>query len=174
MIDPHGSLVEETLRFDLFHKQPSKLVYLHPRLDDCHRLGINPFYKPVVPYYKAELYASRWTFAFLKLLGSHTLSMQMETLLKPVLTALFNSGYSDFTTLKNCFTAEADDNNFQKIIGKASPVIQDFLQQAFHDPRYNTTKSSIYTRLQHFMNYGVLHDLFNGQQTLDIQEELQQ
>lgn len=174
MLDPHGSLVEETLCLDLFHKQPSKLVYLHPRLDDRYRLRINPFYKPVVPYHKAELYASRWTFAFLKLLGSHTLSMQMETLLKPVLTVLFSSGNSDFKTLKNCFIVEADDSNFQKIVSKASPIIQEFLQRAFHDPRYNTTKSSIYTRLQHFMNYGVLHDLFNGKQTVNIQEELQQ
>ena len=148
-------------------------MYVDPTLDKKHRLGINSFYKAHYPR-TAELYADWRTYAFLRLLGNHSLSLQMETLLKPVLIAVFCHPKAEFTTLQQLFTLEANDPVFQKIIASAPDITQNFLKGEFHSNFYARTKSSLYSRLQHFMNYSVLHQLFNGKQTVDIGKELAQ
>jgi len=173
VIDPHGTLVEQVLAFDCFHKNPNSFVYLDPSIDTQYRLGINPFYKKKYPH-TAELYADWRADAFMKLLGNHKLSMQMETLLKPALMVVFCREKSDFETLQQLFVLTSDDPIFQELIESAPPITKRFLQGAFHDPRYQNTKISIYTRLQYFNNYRILNELFNGVQTIDIGDELAQ
>ena len=168
LLDPHGNLVEEALQFDHWKQHPEKLVYLHPTLDAKFQLGLNPFEASCKTRQDAERKSARWCYAFLRLLGDQKLSMVMQTLLKPVLSLLFYAPWADFETLKDFFIRESTDTRFQKWVQYAPRHTQAFLNGAFQDSRYKVTKMAIYTRLQHFMNYGVLQSLFNGSQTLDL------
>ncbi len=91
VLDPHGQLTENCLRFQMNQKNPDRVVYLNPTLDLKQIPCINPFRVTTPNLHQAQIMAQERTYVFLQLIGNSTLSLQMQTILEPVLTALFLS-----------------------------------------------------------------------------------
>jgi len=99
-----------------------------------------------------------------------TLSMQMSTILEPVLTTLIQTGGRDLSDV----LVFLDDNRNQAWVEKGcqstNPFHAQFFQYQFYNPEYNRTKLSLLTRLQKLFNKPVFAQSVMGKSTISIQD----
>lgn len=172
VLDPHGALAEECLGFCTHQKGLDKIVYIDPSYDHTLTPCINPLWKPVTSIHQAQVLAQERTHAFLQLLHNSTLSLQMQVLLEPTLTALLLTGKHDISTLQQWMNADKDNPYFKNIICKLPSVVKHFFDNGFYDKRYTISKNSIYTKLQALLNHQVLYEMLTGKQSFDLDAEL--
>ncbi len=172
VLDPHGQLTETCLCFQMNQKNSDRVVYLNPVLDLKQIPCINPFWVVVPNLHQAQIMAQERTYAFLQLIGNSTLSLQMQTILEPVLTALFLAEQQELSTLQRRMKAEETDSYFEILIDRLPPILKNFFKEGFYDKRYALSKTSIYTKIQSIQNHEILFHMLNGRPTLDLEKEI--
>lgn len=174
LLDPHGDLATEVLKFRLNRLKPERVLYIDPVWETDTIPCINPFWQRVTDPVMIDVMASQFAKTFSELISEVGLSLQMETLLKPCLSVLFEKGGCGISDLQ----AFMDDSQNHKWVelGKASnfSVYRQFFSNAFQNKKYAATKLAIYTRLQHLQNNNRFYYMMNGASTLNFKSEMNQ
>ncbi len=172
-VDPHGDTAEELARFKE-HKKTDRLIYIDPYLDG--RGGrvptINPLELNDLSPQNTDIVAQALVSAFNQLLQSTTLTVQMEALLVPCLTVLFNRKGSTLLDLQRFLNDERNEDLVN--LGKRSTneAHRNFFRHRFYERTFAPTKASISTKLQSLLNSQTFFHLTVGKSTLDIEEAL--
>ena len=174
LLDPHGDLAGEILKFRLNTLKPQRVVYIDPVWENGKTPCINPFWQKVSNPALIDLLAGQFAKTFAELVADATLSLQMEAVLKPCLAVLLEHGESSLMDLQ-VFMNDSQ-NEYWVELGKKSSfgVYRQFFQTAFLNKKYATTKLAIYTRLQHLQNNYNFFYLMNGKNTIDLNKEIEQ
>lgn len=173
LMDPHGDIAAQTARFKE-HKTGNTLILMDPSLKAGFTPCINPLDIGKHPSPQSINYmAECLTEVFKDIVGAEsTLTTNMETLLKAVLTVLL---IREGSTLKDLQTFLRDDENAELVqfAMEHSPIGQrHFFQGAFYDRSFSPTKAALYTKLQSLLNSEVFYNLTIGQSTLDLREAM--
>ena len=174
LLDPHGALAGELLKFSLNSPKPQRLVYIDPVWEEGKTPCINPFWQKITNPAFIDLLAGQFAKTFAELVADAALSLQMEAVLKPCLAVLLEHGEASLKDLQ-VFMNDSQ-NEYWVELGKKSSfgVYRQFFQTAFLNKKYAATKLAIYTRLQHLQNNYNFFYLMNGKNTLDLNKEIQQ
>ena len=174
LLDPHGDLAGEILKFRLNTLKPQRVVYIDPVWEEGKTPCINPFWQKVSNPAIIDLLAGQFAKTFAELVADAALSLQMEAVLKPCLAVLLAHGESSLKDLQ-VFMNDSQ-NEYWVELGKKSSfgVYRQFFQNAFLNKKYAATKLAIYTRLQHLQNNYNFFYLMNGKNTIDLNKEIQQ
>lgn len=176
VIDPHGDLVEEMLRKEIFkssNPEGKRLVYIDPKMFSERKADLSPSINPFdVPNDEdsIEVVAQNITGVFEQLIRDTGLSLQMRTLLIPCISVLLRKGNSSIRELQ---TFMDDDRNSHLVsLGKSSPQKdhRDFFHNGFHHKNYSVTKQSLYTKIQSLLNYRVFADFIARPSTINLEE----
>ncbi len=141
VIDPHQSHVDNILSFPMIQENKSKTAYFSlwdPNYLPC----INPLYDKIDSAVQIDMMAGELSYVLSQVMGN-VLTTQMETLLKPIISAMLSSEGWGLGTLQKLFTLEKDDPEFQRWIYKAPSHVKSFIDQSFHDPRYLVVKDEL-------------------------------
>lgn len=173
VLDPHGQLVQDCLRFQTDQKQLDRIIYIEPWNQSFQIPCINPFREKAAHIQQAEVMAQERTYAFLQLIGNASLSLQMKTILEPCLTSLFLNGQQELATLQKRMKADMWDAYFENLTSNLPPILKKFFEDGFYDKRYALSKNSIYTKIQSIQNHDILFHMLNGRQTINLEKEIQ-
>jgi hypothetical protein len=172
MLDPHGDISSELLALRLNLKNPSRLWYIDPYLDTEKIPCINPFWDKITDPILVDLLSQQWAKAFCELIPETGLTLQMQTILKPCLSVLFEKGECGLTDLQHFMD---DTQNKQLVISgtqSTNVVFRNFFESAFLDKKYSTTKLAIYTRLQYLLNNYRFYQMMNGPCSIDLKKAM--
>lgn len=172
VIDPHGDFAEDVARFDL-NRSGERLVFLDPRLSGGVAPCFNPFDVPD-EYRTPEILdamADNLAETFVEMLKTSGLTVQMRSLLKPILTTLLLRPGSDITDIPDFFDQERNG----ELMGFAfrslsNPGQIDFLRRAFHGENYAASKAGISARVHALTNSLTFHDTMVGPATIRLHE----
>lgn len=172
VIDPHGDLAEDVARFDL-NRSGKRLVFLDPRLSPGVAPCFNPFDVPA-EYRTPEIVdamADNLAETFVEMLKTSGLTVQMRSLLKPILTTLLLRPGSNITDVLDFFDPERQGELMGFALRNLSnPGQIDFLRRDFHGENYAASKAGITARIRALTNSLTFHDTMIGPATVRIHE----
>lgn len=179
LLDPHGDLAEEVVRFTENYKNED-LIYLHPSLDSKYTMTINPF--EIKAEDKTEqsidILAQELLNVFKMILGT-SLTLPMESVLLPCITAVIYlnnpliENYSGLETLQRFMDDTKNDDLIKFAIENLSNINHKiFFKTAFKNKNFSVTKQALYTKIQTLLNSKVFSNLVTGRSTLNLEDEL--
>ena len=174
LLDPHGDLAEEILKFRLNELKPERIVYIDPHREKGKIPCINPFWQRVADPTMIDLLSQQFAKTFSELLSEAGLSLQMETILKPCLSVLLEQGECGLQDLQ-IFMDDTQNEHWVEL-GKQSSfsVYRKFFETAFLKKKYAPTKLAIYTRLQHLQNNYSFYHMMNGESQFNLKSLMKQ
>ncbi len=173
-LDPHGDISENLFSLRLNIQDPSRIWYIDPQLDSGKVPCLNPFWKKIKDPILLDLLSQQWAKAFSELIPEAGMSLQMEAILKPCLSVMFERGACGLADLQ-AFMDDSVNGKWVDLGKKSShPVFRNFFEQAFMNRKYAPTKLAIYTRLQLLLNNRSFYDLMNGESSIDLKKGMQQ
>lgn len=177
LLDPHGDLAEEILRFKLNAIQEDRILYIAP--EPRQSPVLNPLQLPLslsakekeelIPLFSVELAR-----IFQEMMGGTSqLSLQMEALLIPCVSTLLRKGDSSLSELQR-FMDDKENQDLVKLGQKSPhPNHRIFFQTAFvENSSYRLTKQSIYTKIQSLLNSPIFYHFTEGKSSVDLEEVL--
>ena len=175
LIDPHGDLAEEVRDFGLNILHPERLVYVDPFFHADFTPTINPLETDETDEEKIDLIVQNLTLVFQDLIKDSALSLQMEALLNPCLSVMLKrkgSTLEDLQELMGSGKSTTKDEIVQLGLQSKNKAHRKLFREAFVDEpkKYNSTKSSIFMRLQSLLNTSVFQRLTCGKSTIDLKE----
>ncbi len=173
LIDPHGDISEKLLSLRINLKKPERIWYIDPQWSSKNAPCINPFWKKIHDPILVDLLSQQWAKAFSELIPEAGMSLQMETLLKPCLSVLFQKGECGLIDLQNFMDDTQNEIWVEQGKKSKNPVFRSFFEQAFLNKKYALTKLAIYTRLQHLMNNFAFYKMMNGKSSIDFKKGMQ-
>ena len=174
LLDPHGDLAEEILKFRLNQLKPERIVYIDPHWEKGKIPCINPFRQRVSDPILIDLMSQQFAKTFSELISEAGLSLQMETILKPCLSVLLEQGACGLQDLQVFMD---DTQNYKRVeLWKQSSfsVYRQFFETAFLKKKYAPTKLAIYTRLQHLQNNYSFYHMMNGKSQFNLKSLMKQ
>lgn len=178
IIEPHGDLCEEVAKFkenavtENGFIRSKNLIYIDPALDDEYTPSINPFQLRDKSEKNIDAVSQALTSAFEELLKSSGLSLQMQVVLIPCISVLLRM---ENATIRDLRTFMDDENNSPLVnLGKQSPNEEHriFFRDRFHAKAYDSTKQSIYTKIQSLLNSPSFANFIGKPSTFDLEEVL--
>ena len=183
LLEPHFDLTSELVSLRaLWKKAGKKLVYLDPALSQTEAMltdseqdqneytfSINPFdiaegQEYTIPYLVEEL-----SHAFFNIINSDE-TFQMEALIEAAVETLLRRPDSDITDLKRFMDDSNNEDLVQFAINNLEGERLDIMKHRFmNDGKLQTTKSSIYYRLQSILGKKEFLQCLTGKRTCDIQ-----
>jgi len=172
VVDPHGDLAEDVARFAL-NRSGERLVFLDPRLAP----GVTPCFNPFdIPdeYRTPEIVdaiADNLADTFVEMLKTAGLTVQMRSLLKPILTTLLLRPGSDILDILDFFDQERNGELMAFAFSHlTNPGQIDFLRRDFHGENYATSKAGISARIRALTNSLTFYDTMIGPATVRLHE----
>lgn len=178
VMEPHGQLVEELRNLHINKEQRERLIYIDPFLDDNY----TPIINPLELANKAErqdeqlvdTYSQNLTKAISELIEGTSLSAQMEAVLHPCISTLLRKGNSSLYELQRFMLDDENDDLVE--LGKQSPnrSHQTFFKNTFKSKGkgaktgYQTTKQSIYTKLQKLLGTRAFSRVTTGHSLVNL------
>ncbi|MDD2984749.1 type IV secretory system conjugative DNA transfer family protein, partial [Flavobacterium sp.] len=174
LLDPHGDISEKLFSLNLNIENPSRLWYIDPSWDVEKIPCLNPFWNKVKDPVLVDLLSQQWAKAFSELIPEAGMSLQMEAVLKPCLSVMFQNGKCGLLDLQ-LFMDDAQNEKWVEL-GKHSshPVFRTFFESAFLNKKYAPTKLAIYTRLQLLLNNYAFYQMMNGKSSIDLKKGMAQ
>jgi hypothetical protein len=171
LIDPHGDFGTEVARFKEC-KNNDDIILFDPLINNNKTPCINLFYTSDTSNENVDILSSNLVDAFDEIMADTSISAQMRTLLAPCIAVLFRREGSRLEDLQRFMLTDENDDLIE--LGKNSPNRgqAEFFRSGFHLKKYETTKSSIYTRLQSLLNSSIFSRLVSPHATLDLEHEL--
>ena len=172
VLDPHGDLVRECARLNYFSNEATrKTVFITPDFSDSGFPTLNPFDLHGKAYSDLELevLAQNLSSVFTAMLsqGDVRLSLQMKTVLKPVLTVLLRLS-RDGKRNTTFFDLERflDDQRNEDLVAYAASQLQGegqrrFFRHLFKDPKFTPTKFSLRSKLAGLLNAQLFVELLS-------------
>lgn len=174
LLDPHGDLAEEILKFRLNELKPERIVYIDPHREKGKIPCINPFRQRVADPTMIDLLSQQFAKTFSELISEAGLSLQMETILKPCLSVLLEQGECGLQDLQ-VFMDDSNNEHWVELGKKSSfSVYRQFFETAFLRKKYAPTKLAIYTRLQHLQNNYSFYHMMNGESQFNLKTMIKQ
>lgn len=176
-IDPHGDLAEEIVRLnDAWDGETPRFEYFKYDLFEGESPIIDLFFSNEGETdNQLDKRASHLFEAFNEIIDDATISMQMRALLVPCLNVLLRRKGSTLADLQRFMQDEKNGDLIEA--GKGlSNVLQAklFLEGGFTSKQYDTTKRSLFTRLQSLLNSNVFRRVTSsrevGQVFLNVEE----
>ena len=181
IIEPHGDLSEEIIRFTENYKNDD-LIYICPNLAKDYTVTINPFEMDIKQKSEEniDILASELIGVFKIILGS-SFTLPMESVLLPCITTILylnnpsNKNYAGLEELQRFM----DDNHNKDLIEFAiktlpNPNQQIFFKSAFRNKSLSVTKQALYTKIQTLLNSNIFSKLVQGKSTINLEKELNQ
>lgn len=176
VLDPHGPLSKDIAQFQEFdcdQGDDSRLVYIDSQLSHQHSVTINPFNVSDTSESGLETQCAQLIAAFEQILGGFTLNMQ--SLLPPVITTLLHRPHSDLTDLVRLL----DDQRNNDLVYYAQQYLpyeehRQFFKHQFQSPNYESTKDALRNRFQAFLNIPTIKRFTCGDNTLDLEAAIEQ
>jgi hypothetical protein len=171
LIDPHGDMADEIIRFRDCQDETAQGI----RVFDPHWLpglmpAINPFFIEYADKNEdaIEVLASNLADAFDEIIAESSLSQQMRTLLIPCISVLIRRDKSNLSDLQRFMVSAGNADLIEE--GRNSPNIgqANFFKTMFSDKAYETTKRSIYTRLQSLLNSTNFRRMTSGNGSFEL------
>ena len=173
-LDPHGDISEKLFSLNLNIQKPERIWYIDPQLDTKKVPCINPFWEKIKSPILIDLLSQQWAKAFSELIPEAGMSLQMEVLLRPCLSVLFQKGGCGIFDLQ-CFMDDGQNEQWVALGRKSkNPVFRNFFEQSFMNKKYAITKLAIFTRLQMLLNNYSFYQMMNGKNTVDLKKGMQE
>lgn len=171
VIDPHGDLADEIARFGGKNAE-KRVIYFNPALSKFETPSIDIFNPPNFEEETIDTMAGNLADAFSEIVADSSLSAQMRTLLIPCISVLLRRKNSSLQDLQR-FMIEDQNADLLKL-GQQSPNSGQaaFFRVGFMEKTYETTKRSVYTRLQTLLNSTVFRRMINPAASLSLEAEL--
>jgi len=171
LIDPHGDLASEVKALRL-NADYERLIYVDPLFVP----GATPVLNPLDlddrkrSEQNIDLHAQELARAFSELFTEASLTLQMQTILKPILSTLIRMGGKTLLDVQRFL----QDDPALIAAGCLSPhpAEREFFKTMFKKSNYAITKNSLYTKIQSLLNTRIFYNLTNGQSTLDLEREI--
>lgn len=139
VIDPHGDLAREIGKTAL---------NIEPR---AHRFVINPFDIEDKSEYSREISAQEITDLLREIIRDAELSSLMETVAYPVIYTLLKLPYADFKMFAECMNPVKGKARLKALRPYVEPIHAEIWDE-LEFKTYDTSKQSIFNRLQGFLN----------------------
>jgi hypothetical protein len=177
ILDPHGELALQVAKWREFSQDPERLVYFAPKFAS-KTFATVPVINPLFSLYKAhdlDSAVENFMSVMVAVVGDDSeLSNRMKIILKPCLYTLSNH---ENATIYDIFDFLGDDDKGRKWVETAKNTLTnrallDTLN-AFFDPNYKATKSSIRDRLRALLSSdGLDKCLAGGASSIDLKSAM--
>lgn len=171
LIEPHGDLANQVRDFDL-NKDKKRLIYLNPDLKKGYTFVINPFEMKDKSERAIAVRSQQLTSAILDIMPKATLSLQMKALLIPCLTTLLRLKDTSFRDLQDFMHKESCADLVAEGMRSPNEGQRRFFRDKFADKIYDSTKASLYTKVQSLLNSSTFTTLVTGKSTIDLEAAL--
>lgn len=149
IIDPHGTLAKETGKTGL---------NIEPRVS---RFVVNPFDITDRSPISRQITAQEITDLMKEMIRDVGLSSLMETIAYPIIYTLLKLPYADFKMFSDCIHPTKGKARLKSLRHLVEPIVADTWDDLEADT-YDTSKQSIFNRLQGFLNKGSIFETFIG------------
>lgn len=171
LLDPHGDLARELKALRL-NADFERLLYVDPLFVK----GATPILNPLDLNDRSEtsidLHSQELSRAFSELFTEASMTLQMQTLLKPCIAVLLRLGGKTLLDLQRFLQ---DDPALIRAGGQSPhPAEREFFQTMFKKNTYAITKNSLYTKIQSLLNTRSFYDLTIGESTFDLERSLEE
>jgi hypothetical protein len=153
VVDPHGDLADDICKF--------KKGYIYRIAPHEKRFVINPFDIQDKSQENRELVAQEITDLIAELVEDSGLSRLMTTVIFPIVYTLLKLPYSDFKMLTDCINPSAGKERLKSLRGLVE-VHHRAIWSALEDDTYDTSKQSVFNRLQSLLNYRLIGQTLCG------------
>ena len=153
VIDPHGDLADELAYYgdELTYK-----IAPHEK-----RFVINPFDIEDKSEQNRELVAQEITALIGELVEDSGLSRLMTTIIFPIVSTLLKLDYADFRMLSDCINPKTGKERLKSLRSHVDPHLLGIWGELEGDT-YDTSKQSVYNRLQSLLNYRLVAQTLCG------------
>jgi hypothetical protein len=144
VIDPHGDLADDLSRCSGVGTRriaPSE-----------RRFVVNPFDIADKSESNRELVAQEITNLIAELVEDSGLSRLMQTIIYPMVYTLLKLPYADFKMLIDCINPKTGKDRLKQLRPYVEPHIKS-IWEMLEDDTYDTSKQSVFNRLQSLLNY---------------------
>lgn len=176
LIDPHGKIAEEVARFPENYTN-DRLVFIAPDFDLTKSPVFNPFeFSNSATPQGLDIAVQELMGAFREILTEGMeFSPQMETLLKPCITALLQYPEGNLYHLQQMMD-EQEAKPFLEFADTVltNPVQKNFLKTDFLKKVYRPSRQSIRTKIQSLLNSQIFLNFVIGKSTFSLAECIHQ
>ena len=152
ILDPHGDLAEDIALFD-----GVKIIAPHKK-----RFVINPFDIEDKSESNRGLVAQEITDMLVEMIRDTGLSSLMETISFPVIYTLLKLPYADFKMFCDCIDPDGGKARLSSISHLVEPIHSSIWHKLEKLDTYDTSKQSIFNRLQGFLNKKLILETLCG------------
>jgi energy-coupling factor transporter ATP-binding protein EcfA2 len=155
VIDPHGDLADDLCNIEGYEDLTFR-VAPHER-----RFVINPFDTDDKSPENRELVSQEITDLVGELVADSGLSRLMETVMQPIVYTLLKLPYADFSMLVDCINPETGKERLRAL----RPLVETHhrgIWDMIEGDTYDTSKQSIFNRLQSLLNYRLIKQTLCG------------
>lgn len=176
VIDPHGDLVSQVAKWDMFINN-DRLLYIDPYLFDEFVPPFNPLDIPAsVPMQEREVIAQQLVNAFEELLKGSSgagLTVNMRTVLTPCILTLLDRPNSTLSDLQR-FMNDAHNQDLVNLgrQSKRGAISRFFEQDYVNDSSLQISKTSISRKLQSLFNTYAFDEVVNSKKSMDFEAAL--
>lgn len=153
VIDPHGDLADE---LSYFGDELTYKIAPHEK-----RFVINPFDIEDKSENNRELVAQEITALIGELVEDSGLSRLMTTIIFPIVSTLLKLDYADFRMLSDCINPKTGKERLKSLRSHVDPHLLGIWGELEGDT-YDTSKQSVYNRLQSLLNYRLVAQTLCG------------
>ena len=171
LLDPHGDLARELKALRL-NADYERLLYVDPLLVKGATPVLNPFDLDDRSETSIDLHSQELSRAFSELFTEASMTLQMQTLLKPCIAVLLRLG--DKTLLDLQRFLQDDPALIRAGCASPHPTEREFFQTMFKKNTYAITKNSLYTKIQSLLNTRSFYDLTIGKSTFNLESSLEE
>lgn len=142
ILDPHGDLADEIALFD-------GVAMIAPHRQ---RFVINPFDIQDKSEENRALVAQEITDMLVEMIRDIGISSLMETISFPIIYTLLKLPYADFKMFSDCIDPDGGKRRLSSISHLVEPIHAGIWEKLEKSDTYDTSKQSIFNRLQGFLN----------------------
>ena len=170
VLDPHGQLAKEVARMEE-NIINDRLVYIAPHLVRDRYITINPFEVRDTSISTLEVQSAQLISALEMIVAGF--SLNMESLLTPIVTVLLHRPNSDFSDLVRFM----DDDRNDDLVGYGVSKLpydehREFFATQFHSQNYKSTKDALRNRFQALLNVPTIKRFLCGKSTLNLEDAI--
>lgn len=163
LIDPHGDLSQQ-VKTSKLHKDSDRFIYVEPELKTGWTPIINPFDIKTTNENAIVTHAQNLANAIEEAVGID-MTVNMGALLIPCLSLLLRKPN---TTLLDLVKLMKDDAELIEEGKKLQNRAHRLIFENFKDRHYSKSKTSIFTKLQSFLNYPAFYNMVAGKSTIHV------
>lgn len=173
LIDPHGKIAREVAQFEE-NGVGERLIVAKTGEQQGKHLTFNPFeVEKNLKAQQVDIFSQELVGAFKEILQEAGFTPQMETLLKPCLSALLQLPESHLYHLQQFMNEEENETLIQFSQRKLhNPAQRHFLAHEFTKTGYAPSRQSITTKIQSLLNSQIFSDFVIGESTFSLSEAI--